>query len=133
MNIKIMIHKIKSFIKQNAIIFSLLFLIFIFPYSCPIRFFTGISCFSCGLTRATIALLHLDFKNAFIYHPMIFLLPFGVLWYGYKKWKKKKVNNIFLIFISLFIAIYIIRIMNNDPVVYINIQEGLIYKILKSF
>lgn len=42
---------------------------------CPIRYFTGIACPGCGMTRAAWALLQLDFATAFHWHPLIFLMP----------------------------------------------------------
>ena len=44
---------------------------------CPFRFFFGISCPGCGMTRALLAALRLDFAAAFSYHPLFFLLPFS--------------------------------------------------------
>ena len=46
---------------------------------CPFRFFFGISCPGCGMTRALLAALRLDFAAAFSYHPLFFLLPFFLL------------------------------------------------------
>ena len=43
---------------------------------CPIKFLTGISCPGCGMSRACLSALCLDFEQAFSYHPLwIFLLP----------------------------------------------------------
>ena len=38
---------------------------------CPFRFFFGISCPGCGMTRALLAALRLDFAAAFSYHPSL--------------------------------------------------------------
>ena len=46
---------------------------------CPIKWLTGISCAGCGMTRAVICALRLDFVRAFDYHPLVFLMPFCVL------------------------------------------------------
>ena len=40
--------------------------------TCPIKFLTGISCAGCGMSRAWIAVFHLDFARAFYFHPPIF-------------------------------------------------------------
>ncbi len=40
---------------------------------------TGVYCPSCGMTRAYVALMHLDFKQAFYYNPMFFLVPLAIL------------------------------------------------------
>lgn len=38
---------------------------------CPTAFFWGIPCPGCGLTRATLALVHGHFAQAFRYHPLV--------------------------------------------------------------
>lgn len=40
---------------------------------CPLAFFLGLPCPGCGLTRATIALLHGDVHGAFVAHPLVFV------------------------------------------------------------
>lgn len=41
---------------------------------CPIRTLTGMKCPGCGVTGMCMALLRLDFKEAFHCHPMLFIL-----------------------------------------------------------
>ena len=53
---------------------------------CPFRFFFGISCPGCGMTRALLAALRLDFAAAFSYHPLFFLLPFFLLGFYLYPW-----------------------------------------------
>ncbi len=43
---------------------------------CPFRFFSASPAPGCGMTRALLAALRLDFAAAFSYHPLFFLLPF---------------------------------------------------------
>ncbi|MCR5640784.1 MAG: DUF2752 domain-containing protein [Lachnospiraceae bacterium] len=40
---------------------------------CPIKFFTGVSCAGCGMTRAWWYLLHGNLKLAVYYHPLFWL------------------------------------------------------------
>ena len=47
---------------------------------CPLHM-VGIYCPTCGITRATHALLRLDFISALRYNPLIFLLIFVVTYY----------------------------------------------------
>ena len=51
-----------------------------FP-KCPFRMLTGgLRCPGCGSQRAIHALLHLDFKEAFLYNPLVVIsIPFLVL------------------------------------------------------
>ena len=41
---------------------------------CPMATVLGIPCPGCGLTRATLALLHGDVRGAFALHPLVFVL-----------------------------------------------------------
>ena len=43
--------------------------------NCPFRSLTGIPCPGCGMTRAWLAALRLDFLAAFRYHPMFWSVP----------------------------------------------------------
>ncbi len=60
---------------------KLLLFICIFYYlvtwftGCPIRFLFGIPCPGCGITRAWLFALRLDFAQAFSYHPLFLLAP----------------------------------------------------------
>ena len=48
-------------------------------YHCPFRYFFGVACPGCGMTRALLAVLRGDFAAAFGYHPLWpFLLPVGM-------------------------------------------------------
>ena len=46
-----------------------------FGITCPIKFLTGISCAGCGMSRAWIAVFHLDLARAFYFHPLFFTPP----------------------------------------------------------
>ncbi|WP_405369662.1 DUF2752 domain-containing protein [Nonlabens sp. Asnod2-A12] len=47
---------------------------------CPSKYVTGYDCPGCGSQRAVHSLLNGDFKKAFNYNPLLFvLLPFGFL------------------------------------------------------
>lgn len=43
--------------------------------TCLIFKLTGIPCLGCGMTRAVLAILRMDFETALGYHPLVFLLP----------------------------------------------------------
>lgn len=48
--------------------------------SCPSKTIFGLNCPGCGSQRMVHSLLHLDFKSAFSYNPLLFVsLPFVVI------------------------------------------------------
>ena len=88
---------------------------------CPIKFFTGISCAGCGMTRAWYALLHLNLKEAFFYHPGFFLPVIALFLFLLKNKLNKTFYKIFMgIIVFLFILIYFYRMFtqNSDIVVF---------------
>ncbi len=99
---------------------------------CPIKLITGVSCAGCGFTRACICLVNLDIKGAFEYYPLFWLIPFfGLLFVKRFREDKKSRNILFIILISLLIAVYILRLLDtSDSVVVFDVKEGLIYKVL---
>ena len=117
----------KQNVKEEILFFAIFaILLYFFDVKCLFRYFFGISCPGCGMTRAYRSLLHLDIISAFNYHPLFWTVP--IILYMYFR----KVNDRYLIiFIIMFIAVYIVRLLNvNDSVVKINFENGLIYKIL---
>ena len=102
---------------------------------CPFKFFLGIPCLGCGMTRACMSLLTLDISQAVAYHPLILALPFMLLFVlldelGYVKSKKFRVIA-WSIIVGLFVVTYLIRlIFLKDVVVQINMKDALFYKIL---
>lgn len=72
---------------------------------CPFRRLTGLKCPGCGVTGMCVALMRLDFKAAFLCHPMLFLLlaPLGavfaasaVSYVNRGSWKLERWQNIIL-------------------------------------
>ena len=100
---------------------------------CPIRFFTGIPCFGCGMTRALFSLLKLDFSTAFHFHPLFFLpIPYIILLLFKDKISIKIFRNISIFLASIFILVYFMRLLDpNDSIIKIHIKEGFIYRIFR--
>ncbi|MBQ8605387.1 MAG: DUF2752 domain-containing protein [Clostridia bacterium] len=77
--------KILKVVRDNLLILGIVLifevaLYFIFGVNCPTRLITKIECPFCGMTRAHLAALRLDFKAAFSYHPFFFIgIPFLIL------------------------------------------------------
>ena len=51
-------------------------------FPCVLHRFTGLQCGGCGLTRAAVSLLHLDFVAAFSYHALWPVFAAYFLWVG---------------------------------------------------
>ena len=125
---------------KNLGIFTLTVLLYIAfmtitGIGCPIRWFTGISCPGCGMSRAFISLLRLDFAAAFRYHPMIYplLIFFPYYFLGSEKTpRRRKLKKFFLaVVIIMFFFVWIFRIFHEDSVVRIDPANGVMIKYLK--
>lgn len=102
---------------------------FYLTFGCPIRFFTGISCPGCGMSRAVLALLRLDIGLAIEMHPLVFLLPVAVAVYLLRRRiPKKAMTALCISALVLLTAAYIVRLNGQSNVVYADFKSGLIYK-----
>lgn len=116
-------------------IFLAIFLIYILFTGCPIKLFTGVSCAGCGMSRAYFSLLHLNFRDAFYYHPLfpcpvIFIAVYIMTKFGFPQ---KAAKAIYGVMIFLFIAVYIYRMVTpyDGNIVVFEPQNGLIFKAIK--
>lgn len=101
---------------------------------CPLLRLTGISCPLCGMTRAHVAALHLDFAAAFWYHPLFFLAAPSVLyishrrlWFGaaWRRWEKA----VFGLIAAAFLIVWVIRaFFQPDSPVYRDWEASLLYQ-----
>lgn len=98
---------------------------------CPLRCFFGICCPGCGMTRATLSILKLDFAGAFSYHPLVFIMPVCALVFILRKKLSAKVcNGLIALAVILFLGVYIYRLVTGNEYVYIDFSRGLIYRII---
>ncbi|ROR28182.1 uncharacterized protein DUF2752 [Mobilisporobacter senegalensis] len=129
----------KTALKQKIIIIGCLLLyiliIYFTGYGCPFRFFLGLSCPGCGMTRAWVQVLHLHFADAFYFHPLYFLVPImGIIWLFEDKINPKWNKFFWIIIALLFIVVYFIRFQNSDQdIVTFNFMESFLYKIFHLF
>lgn len=84
--------KIIMFILVNSIILLTLFYIPINNFSpkdiCVFKNLFGVECWNCGMTRAFLSILHLDFDKALDYNKnVIIVFPFTILVYLYSWYK----------------------------------------------
>lgn len=102
---------------------------------CPVRFLTGISCPGCGMTRALLAALHLDFKTAFACHPLFFLLPFllaAYLFIDCIDWKRCR--RLLICILILYCGVYLVRLIwFPDDIVVFAPTEGYLYRMFTFY
>lgn len=86
---------------------------------CPFWQILGIPCMGCGMTRAWVSVLRLDFGAAFFWHPLFLLGPVVVLagfWKTGYLFKSKKWSTVFWIALAvLFIGFYLWRMFLYFP------------------
>ena len=68
----------------------LLIFLFCLFYRCPFKLFLHVVCPGCGMTRAIISVLKLDFRQAYAYHPLFPIVILGGVYYvfrtQFRKW-----------------------------------------------
>lgn len=82
--------KLKKVICINILLFLLLIGYYFLNHNwgvkivCPFYTLTGLLCPGCGITRCLFSILQLEFKKAFLYNRLVFiLLPFFLGYYLY--------------------------------------------------
>ncbi len=110
-------------------------LMLIFQIPCPVKHLTGLSCAGCGMTRACLAALSLDFVSAFELHPLwVMLLPIGVLLLVLNIKGKRQASNVVLICTAvLFFAVWAVRLAAGDGIVAFDFENSIIQKITELF
>jgi hypothetical protein len=90
---------------------------------CPVHALTGIPCAGCGMTRAYLSLLHLDFRGAFFYHPLFWMVPLVVLTLLVRKGplaRPKLRLVLWSVFVVLTIGVYLLRLLVfKDSAIYL--------------
>lgn len=112
-----LVSAMKSGIKDNwflFLLFSLLFLYacFVGPECIFLKVFHVI-CPGCGMTRAVKAVLHLDMRGAWMYHPMVYTLPIlGVyILKDGRAFRNKYINAVVLSMVGVgFLINYILKL-----------------------
>lgn len=93
------IQNLKNKLWITGIVFVSAVILYASPISCVFLELTGIKCPGCGMTRALLAALSLDFKTAFLHHAMFWSVPLlyaGFLFDG-RLFRKKWMNMPFYI------------------------------------
>ncbi len=95
-----------------AVLLCGIIFLYVSEIGCVWRYFFGIPCPGCGMTRAYIALLHLDIRRAFYFHAMFWSVPVLLLYvlFDGKLFSNAKINSGVLILIAAgFIVNYITK------------------------
>lgn len=123
-----------SRIKVLLLIFLVYLILNLFGMGCPIKFFTGISCPGCGMTRSVWAAMRFQFQEAFYYHPLFFLVPIIFILFLFEyRFNPRFIKYAWAIILSVFILTYIIRLtLPQNVVVYIDIYEGFMLKFIQN-
>ena len=122
----------KSFLCAVLIIVIVYSILFLTGIGCPIKFVTGISCAGCGMTRAWWCLLQGKIREAVAFHPLCFMVPVAVLWYFFRdKLPKRLFYGGVVLVITVFIAVYIVRMLNpEDSIVIFNPKDSIFFRLL---
>lgn len=85
-----------------------------FDLPCLFRAVSGIPCPSCGMGRAWLAVMRLDFSAAFSFHPMFWSVP--VFWlfavYDLRLLKNRRMNDLILGLLMVgFSGCYLLRLV----------------------
>ena len=112
-------------------LFILLFLLFLLfaGYQCPLRFFLGIPCPFCGMTRAFLCVLEGDFAKSFYFHPLWPIVLGLLIMYPLCKCQllhlsDKWIDHGAFVIGILFLLCFIIRHMTQSPIVQIDFTKG---------
>ncbi len=108
--------KLISFFKNNfqtsAVLIVSFAVVFLGYYTCPIRYLFGIPCPGCGMTRAYLSLLKLDFAKAFEYQSLFPIPILAVIYFLFRKklaFSKTTENILLYTVIGVFLLRWIIR------------------------
>lgn len=91
--------------------------LYLLDIGCICRLVTGIPCPGCGMTRAWLAALRLDFAAAFAYHPLFWVVPIAfVLAFvreeGVSSKLKRGIDIAVTVLCVLVVAVWIVRLIN---------------------
>lgn len=126
--------KIREWLPAVAAVALLYGVLFCLGITCPIKFFTGVSCAGCGMTRAWLSLLRLDVKRAFTYHPLFWTLPLVALILLFRNKIPKKVFKVLLFTVgSLSVIVYIYRMINGSTIVVFEPENNIVFRAVKYF
>ena len=102
-----------------GVLLGALILILLLDVACVVRLVFGVPCPGCGMTRAHLAALRLDFASAFYWHPLwmlpIPLVLFSCLWPEGITSHRKAQQALLIALTLLVIGVYVWRMVTMFP------------------
>lgn len=91
--------------------------LYLLDIGCIFRLITGIPCPGCGMTRAWLAALRLDFAAAFAYHPLFWVVPIAFVLAFVREEvasskRKRGIDIAVTVLCVLVVAVWIVRLIN---------------------
>lgn len=91
--------------------------LYLLDIGCVFRLMTGIPCPGCGMTRAWLAALRLDFAAAFAYHPLFWVVPIAFALAFVREEVassklKRGIDIAVIVLCVLVVAVWIVRLIN---------------------
>ena len=129
---KSLLEKYKAYLITLAALAVYLIFALALKLPCPIKHLTGISCAGCGMSRALLSALTLNFTDAFRYHPLWATVPPAAIALAVLGANNKKRATMILLFClaALFLVTWIVRLAIGDEIVRIDLAESAIAKLL---
>ena len=102
--------------------------------TCPIKYVTGISCAGCGMSRAWLSVLRLDFRQAFYYHPLFWMVPAAaVVYLQRRRMNRRAFLALMYGMAAAFLAVYLYRMFLGDgEIVAFRPEENIAFKIFRA-
>lgn len=124
----------KIYLIAFAAITALVIVMWVLNIPCPIKHITGMSCAGCGMSRAILSTVSLDFAAAFAYHPLwIVVIPSIIAIAILGANGKKRAATISLVCLAvLFLAVWVIRLIAKDNVVAFDTENSVISELINK-
>ena len=126
------LRKYRAGLTAIAAVAALYLVLFWVGITCPIKWFTGVSCPGCGMSRAWFRVLHLDLSGAWAFHPLFWSAPF-LLAAFLLRYRFPMVWKVTLtIGVVLFFLVYFLRMFDDScSIVVFEPQNSLFYRIFR--
>ena len=94
---------------------------------CPLRLLFGVSCPLCGMGRACLCAVRLDFAAAFRFHPLWpLVIPGLTVWAACERRTPGRGRPVWLTLLLIFAVVFAVRLVRQDPVVWPEPASGLL-------